>query len=219
MALIPIPNGSKFALAKTIATAKAVSDISNASPGVASSDAHGFANNDELLMSTPGWSRTDNSVIRASAIAADTFALTGVNSTNIEHYPAGGGAGSASKIVDWTPISKIPTFETTGGDPKSMTTGYIDYEKDFEAFIGTNPERLNFTVSYDPDSAHYAALVAASESGEITVVRMTLKNGSALYYPGQLFFNKAPVTTKDNEMVNNVSLALQGEITRFAKAV
>lgn len=216
MATIPLPNGAQVALAKTFAAATAISATSNANPAVATSAAHTLLDGDIILMSMPGWAKIDNSVLRVANKAAGSFNLEGVNSTSTERYPAGG-AGSAKKISAWTQLPKIPTFETTGGDPKTQTTSYLDFEKDFEIFTGTNPERLNFTISYQPGTAAYNDLLAASESGELQVVRLVLKDGSTLYYPGQLFFNKAPVTTKDQEMVNNVSIALQGEITRYAK--
>jgi hypothetical protein len=217
MASIPLPNGAQIALATTFGAATTISAITNAKPAVATATGHTFTDGDILLMSN-SWTKTDNGVFRVDgAVAATSFEIEGLDSTAAGKYPAGGGAGSAREITAWTQLPKIPTFEMTGGDAKSFTTSYIDYEKDFEIFTGTNPERLNFTISYQPNSAAYTALVAAGESGTIQVVRLVLKDGSTLYYPGQVFFNKAPVTTKDQEMVNNVSLALQGEITRYAK--
>ena len=217
MASIPLPNGAQIALATTFGASTTISAITNAKPAVATATGHAFTNGGILLLSN-SWTKTDNGVFRVGgAVAATSFAIEGLDSTDASKFPIGGGAGSAREITAWTQLPKIPTFEMTGGDAKSFTTSYIDYEKDFEIFTGTNPERLNFTISYQPDSASYAALVAAGESGTIQVVRLVLKDGSTLYYPGQVFFNKAPVTTKDQEMVNNVSLALQGEITRYAK--
>lgn len=218
MASIPLPNGAQVALAKTIDVAKVITGTTNANPAVASSAAHTFTNGDLLLISSPGWSRVDNAIVRASAVAAGTFAMEGVNATDTGRYPVPG-AGTARKVSAWTPLPKIPTFESTGGDPKTQTTGYLDYEKDFEIFTGTNPERLNFSISYAPGTAAYDDLLKASDSGELQVIRLTLKDGSALFYCGQLFFNKTPTTTKDQEMVNNVSLALQAEMTRYAKFV
>jgi hypothetical protein len=219
MASIPLPNGAQIALATTFGAAQTISAISNATPAVATAASHTYTDGDIILLSN-SWTKTDNGVFRVDgAVAGTSFEIEGLNSTDVGKYPASGGAGSAREITAWTQLPKIPTFDMTGGDPKSLTTSYIDYEKDFEIFTGTNPERLNFTISYQPDSPAYAALVAAGESGVVQVVRLVLKDGSTLFYPGQLFFNKAPVMTKDQEMVNNVSLALQGEITRYAKLV
>ncbi|MDR0215617.1 MAG: phage tail protein [Comamonas sp.] len=217
MASIPLPNGAKVSLATIFSPAKDIESISNAKPAVVTSAGHDYVAGDILLMEVPGWSKIDNAVVRVGQPTADGYTLAGLNTQNAERYPVGGSSGSSRSITAWEQLPKIPTFETTGGDAKSVTTSYLDYEKDFEIFTGTNPERLNFTISYAPDSAAYEALVEAHESGEIQVVRLVLKGGAQLYYPGQLFFNKAPTTTKDNEMVNQVSLALQGEITRYAK--
>ncbi len=216
MASIPLPNGAQVALATTIAAATTISAISNANPAVATAATHTLSDGNVFLLNN-SWTKTDNGVFRVAGSTADAFNIEGLNSTNVSRFPAGGGAGTGRALTAWTQLPKIPTFETTGGDAKSITTSYIDFEKDYEIFTGTNPERLNFTISYQPGSAAYDALVEAHESGEIQVVRLVLKDGSTLYYPGQLFFNKAPVTTKDQEMVNNISLALQGEITRYAK--
>lgn len=218
MASIPLPNGAQVALGKTFEAAKVITATSNASPAVATSATNGYANGDLLLINMPSWSRVDGAIVRASAVAAGTFAMENVNSLDTGRYPPLG-AGSARKVSAWTPLPKIPTFETTGGDPKSQTSGYLDYEKDFEFFTGTNPERLNFTISYAPGSPAYDDLVKASDSGEAQVIRLTLKDGTALFYSGQLFFNKSPTTTKDQEMVNNVSLAMQSETVRYAKFV
>lgn len=218
MASIPLPNGAQIALATTIGTAMAVSAISNANPAVATAAGHTLTEGGIALLNT-GWTKTDNSVIRVGDVASGTFGIEGLNAINTTRYPTGGGAGSARAITGWTQLPKIPTFETTGGDAKATTTSYIDFEKDFEMFTGSNPERLNLTISYQPGTPAYEALVEASEGGEMQVLRLVLKNGSTLYYPGQLFFNKAPTVTKDQEMVNAISIALQGEITRYAKLV
>lgn len=218
MASIPLPNGAQVALATTIAAATTISAISNANPAEATAAGHAFTAGDIILLNS-GWTKVDNCVVRVADPTSGAFDIEGLNSSNTSRFPVGGGAGTARKLTGWTQLPKIPTFEMTGGDAKSTTASYIDFEKDFEIFTGTNPERLNFTISYQPGSAAYDALVEAGESGVIQVVRLVLKDGSTLYYPGQLFFNKAPKTTKDQEMVNNVSLALQGEITRYAKLV
>lgn len=219
MASIPLPNGAQIALATTFGAAQTISAVTNAKPAVATATGHAYTDGGIILLSN-SWTKTDNGVFRVDgAVAGTSFEIEGLDSTDVGKYPVGGGVGSAREITAWTQLPKIPTFEMTGGDAKSFTTSYIDYEKDFEIFTGTNPERLNFTISYQPDSAAYAALVAAGESGVVQVVRLVLKDGSTLYYPGQVFFNKVPITTKDQEMVNNVSLALQGEITRYAKLV
>ncbi len=218
MASIPLPNGAKVAIATTLGSAIVVSAVTNANPAVATATAHGLSDGAIVVASAPGWSLLDNSVRRVDDGTTNNFEFEGLNSTSTDRFPAGGGVGSVRAITAWTQIPKIPTFESTGGDAKSGTTSYLDDEQDKEYFTGKNPTRLNFTVSYAPDSPQHAAMLAADESGELTVVRLVLKSGRTLYYPGTLFFNPIPVTNKDNEMVNNVSLALQGAFTSYGVA-
>ena len=73
--------GSKFYFSQTFAAAKTVTAISNASPAVATSVAHGYVDGDELLF-TSGWELANNSIFRADQLTADTFGITGLNSSN-----------------------------------------------------------------------------------------------------------------------------------------
>ena len=221
MALVPLPNGAKLSLATTIGAAVAISAISNASPAVAATAApHGYNDNDLVLLSLPGLSKIDNQVRRVlDGVDASHFILPGVDSTNLTAFPPGAGVGSARAITGWTPISKVPGFETTGGDAKTGTTSYLDSDKDLPFISGENATMLNIRVSHQPGSAQEQALMAASDSGELQVLRLTLKTGAQLFYVGELHFNPNPTTSKDAEMTNGVMLALQSTMTRFPKVV
>jgi hypothetical protein len=217
---IPLPNGAQIGLATGFGTAKVITSISNTDPAVASATANGIEDGDVVLLSTVGWVNADNQVHRAMEGAdANKFELPTLDATSIERFPVGSGAGSARVLTTWSAIPKVPSFEMTGGDATTAASSYIDKEKGVEFITGANPERLNFTVSYQPDSQHHKDLLAAHRSGELQVIRMVLKGGATLYYPGQLFFNPVPSTNKDQEMVNNVTLTIQGEITRLPKFV
>lgn len=215
MAGIPIPNGAKVALATAFAAPDTITAISNASVASVSAVAHGIAANTPVLLSVPGWINLDNQVRRIGTPTTDAFPLPGLDTTSVADFPAGAGSGNAKAITAWTPLPYIPKFEKTGGEPKTQTSNYLDVEKEREFFTGTTAERLNFTISYRPADPAFAALVAAGKSGTVQVISLTLKDGTVLYYSGELYFNSTPVTTKDSEMVCNGSLALQADITRF----
>lgn len=218
MSGIPIPNGAKVALAYVFGAPVPIEDISNAKPAIATSAGHTLATKSIVLLNTPSWSDADNQVQRVGVVASGTFAMPGLDTTDVSQFPVDGGAGSAKLLDAWTQLPKIPSFEMAGGDAKAQTTEYLDYEKDLEFFTGTTAERLNFSISYEPDGAAHAALIAASKLDTVVVLRLVLKDGATLYYPGLLHYNATPVTTKNQEMVCKGSLALQAPITRFAKA-
>ena len=71
---VTLPNGSLVAIASGYGTAKTVSAITNANPGVATSAAHGFTDGD-ILEVTSGWSRLTNKIVRVDGAATGMHAL------------------------------------------------------------------------------------------------------------------------------------------------
>ena len=68
--------GSKFYFSRTFAAAKTLSAITNADPAVATSVAHGYADLDEVLV-TSGWEDANNAVLRVDQLTADFIAADG----------------------------------------------------------------------------------------------------------------------------------------------
>lgn len=218
---IPLPNGAQVAIATAFGPEIVVSGISNSAIAIATTAiSNGLVDGDWVLLDIPGWPRADSQAHRVLGGATSTsFKIPGLNTLNATRFPSAYGGGKVRKITGWTQIPKIPSFERTGGDPKSSVISYLDHGDDVEFLTGSNPDRLNFSVSYAPDSAHHAALIDAKESGALQVIRLVLKNGDTLLWPGQLHYNPAPTTTKDMEMSCGASLARQGGFTRFAKVI
>ena len=68
------PEGSKFYFSTTFAAAKTITALTNANPAVATSVAHGYADDDELLL-TSGWEDATDSVFRADQLTAEAQRL------------------------------------------------------------------------------------------------------------------------------------------------
>ena len=88
------PEGSSQQFSQTFAAAKNITAITNANPAVATSVAHGYTTGDEILI-TSGWEDITDSVVKITVLTADTFSLTGVDTSNTSFYPAGTGTGTA----------------------------------------------------------------------------------------------------------------------------
>src|SRR5574337_659113 len=111
------PEGSSQQFSQTFASAKTITAITNANPAVATSVAHGYTTGDEILI-TSGWEDITDSVVKITVLTADTFSLTGVDTSNTGFYPAGTGAGTAQKISGWTAIPQVLTISGSGGDAR-----------------------------------------------------------------------------------------------------
>ena len=106
-----LPDGAIVSIATTYGTAKVVSAITNASPGVVTAATHGFANGDLVTM-TSGWSNLNNRVVRVAGSAASAFNLDGQDTTSTSLYPAGSGVGTVTPITAFQQITQIMGFAT-----------------------------------------------------------------------------------------------------------
>lgn len=209
-----LPDGSAVAIASTYATAKTISAISNASPAVASSTAHGFANGD-LLAITSGWSRLNERIVRVSASTTDSFSLEGIDATDVTRFPAGAGAGTVRKITAWTPIAQILEFSTSGGEQQFSNFSYLD--EDFERQLPTitSAQSITLGIADDPTLAGYIALKAAGDARAQRALRLTLPDGGIILYNGIVSFNETPTMSKGQVMQVKATFSLQSKHVRY----
>lgn len=96
-------------------TDKVITDITQANPGVVTSNSHGYANGDEVFISTVvGMTEVNGKTFIVAGQAANTFQLTDVdgNNVNTSGFTAYASAGTAASIVEVaTPYLEADLFE------------------------------------------------------------------------------------------------------------
>lgn len=200
-----VPTGSTFFVASTIASAKTVSSVTNATEAVATSTAHGYSNGDIVIMFS-GWGRVNKRAFRIKSVTTDTFVLEGCDTSSTTFFPAGSGIGTVQKISTWTQVTTVMNPKTNGGDPKKVTYKFI--ESDVEYSINDGFQATDYEIELDADSigsAGYTALKSLTDLQTDTVLRIITKSGS---------FNLIPCTVALNESVQ----MQEGQINRV-KAV
>lgn len=209
-----LPDGAIVSLATAYGAPKPVSAISNGNPGVASSAAHGFANN-TLLAMVSGWSNLNNRIVRVAGATAGAFNLDGIDTTLTNLYPTGSGAGSASEITAWTQISQIMDFTTSGGDQQFTNVSFL--EQNFETQIPTtiSAMSINIGIGDDPTLPGYQALKAASDARATRALRLQLPDGSFILYQGYVSFNETPTLGKGQVMQVKATFSLQSRPVRY----
>lgn len=200
-----VPTGSTFFVASTIASAKTVSSVTNATEAVVTSTAHGYSNGDVVIMFS-GWGRLNKRAFRIKSVTTDTFVLEGCDTSSTTFFPAGSGIGTVQKISTWTQVTTVMNPKTNGGDPKKVTYKFI--ESDVEYSINDGFAATDYEIELDADSiggAGYTALKSLTDLQTDTVLRIITKSGS---------FNLIPCTVALNESVQ----MQEGQINRV-KAV
>lgn len=210
-----LPDGAIVSLATTYGVSKAVSAVSNANPGVATSTAHGLTNG-ALLSVVSGWSNLNNRVVRAAAVSTNTFNYEGVDTTSATIYPIGSGIGSVTEITGFTQISQIMGFATSGGDQQFTNFSFL--EQNFESQIPTitSAMSIKLDIADDPTLAGYVAIKAAADARAIRALKLAMPDGSFILYQGYVSFNETPSVSKGQVMQVTASFALQSRPVRYA---
>lgn len=212
-----LPTGARIAVATALAEKKPITAISNAAEAVVTSAAHGLAVGDIIVMHS-GWERLNQRVQRVkSVVAPDEFTLEGTKTTSTTLFPAGAGIGTFQKITTWVDILQVLTTATSGGEARKVTYRYLGTENDREINDGFTAVSRQLEIDADAIStAGYEALVELTETGEMTVQRVTLRNGAVSYFPCTVALNEEVVMQEGQ--VNRVRVDFSGRAksTRFA---
>jgi len=184
------PEGSRFQFSTTFAGAKSITALSNASPAVATSTAHGYSDADEILLAS-GWEDANDSIFRVDQLTADTFSVLGLNSTNTTFYGAGTGIGEAKKISGWTDIPQVLTINTQGGDAKFTEVQLLAARNGIKIPTGFNSSSITLELAHDPANSTYQSMIDLSRTFTKCAFRVTGSGGTA-YSFGYMVVSEVP---------------------------
>lgn len=213
MSYYPV-QGSKFYVGTVLASAKTISGTSNANPCVASSTAHGYVDNDEVVIATHAWEDLGGSVFRVDQLTTDTFSCPGFDATNTDWYPAGG-AGTAQKVTTWVEMGQVLSVNSSGGDRKDITVDPVNRRSALRIPVGFNPSDLTFELGFDPALADQVALQTASRSLAKRPFKFVLPGSAYAYCYGTVSMSNIPTFDPGSVMRRNVAISIDGLFTFF----
>lgn len=210
------PEGAKFYFSNTFAAAKTLATMSNANPTVATSVAHGYVDNDELLL-TSGWEDATDTVWKADQLTADTFSLLGLDTTDTGFYSAGGGANStAQKISGWTEIPQVLTISSNGGDPRYTTVNPLARRNGINVPTGFNPTSITLTMGHDAANATYQTMLGISRKLSKVAFKLQLSGGATTYGYGYMATSEMPSLNANQVNTVNCAITLLGRAIGYA---
>lgn len=212
-----LPNGAIMEIAAAFSTAILATAISNANPAVVSAAGHNLDDGDVVVV-TSGWTRLNDKVARVTDSDTGAFALEGINTTNATVYTTGAGAGSVRSVSSWAQIAQITEVSTSGGDQQFTTFGFLEDDDDRQLPTTKSPISMTVTVADDPLLAYVPVCEAADEDKEARVVRLTLPNGSVIYYNAYVSITSTPTLSRNNIMTRVITLSLASRPTRYQAA-
>lgn len=208
-----LPNGTRLALATAYEAPIPITAISNAAEAVATAG-NTLATGDFVEL-TSGWPQINGGVFRVKSATATTVTIEGLDSSDLEMFPAGEGVGSLRKIDGWSPISEVLELTTNGGEPKQATYQFLESENEAQIPDGFSAQSLQFSTTDDSTLPGYKTLKSASAKGAVRALRLRLKSGGIILFNGYPAFNETPTMTKGQVMACKATFSLLGKPNRY----
>lgn len=205
--------GIQVQVAATMGTAKTVTAVTLANPGVATSTAHGLTNDTVGVWSAvTGMLQLEGQATRVKNTAANAFDLQGLNTTNYSAFTA----GTFTPVATWATLAECDQYDIGGGSADKLdTTCLIDIVKQEEnGFLATQSITLNLKAT-DTPSAALALIEAAAQAGNRLVFRVILQGGAVRV------FNAEPSLSGESVQAGavgtgSISLAVKGFALKLA---
>ncbi len=209
------PEGSKFYFSQTFAGTKTVSAVTNASPALATSTAHGYVDGNEVLF-TSGWEDATDTVYKVDQQDANSFQLLGLNSTSTTYFPAGTGTGTTSLISSWVEIPQVLTISSSGGDARFTDINPLARRNAIRVPTGFNATTINLTLGHDPAHANYITMLDVSRGLTKVAFKMALSGGATSYGYGYLSVSESPSLNVNQANTVQAALTLLGRSISYA---
>ena len=209
------PPGTKYFYSNTLATAKTVTAVTNASPAVASATAHGYVDADPVLFAS-GWQDADATVFEVEQLTADTFSFLGLNATDTNVYASGSGGGSTQKVSTWVEIPQILTASTSGGGIKYGTISPLGSRQDTKQPIGFEAIGVDLKLGYDPSNATIQAMQALTRVSGKVALKLVLPGGGRVYGYGNIACSEFPeIGGKESPLQISVGIGFDGRAISY----
>lgn len=168
--------GVKVEVAATYSTAKTVTAVTLASPGVATSASHGLTDGAVGYFSgVVGMVQLEGQACRVDNPQTGTFELQGLNTTNYSAFTS----GNFTPVATWSTLAESTSYDIGGGSADKLdTTTLIDLRKKNEQGL-LDASSLTFgLIPQDVPSAALQIIESAAQAQTPVLFRITLPSGA-----------------------------------------
>lgn len=207
-----LPNGSQIFIEGSREEAKSATAITNAKDPVFTIADSGFAKNDYVIIVTSTWGKLLHRVMRVKNVAESAVTLEGVDTTDVNVFPAGATA-EVAKITAWTEIPCVQDLAQDGGEQQYYNYQCLSDDQEQQLPTFKSAVSITYTFAHEYDNPIYPLLRKADESGAITALRMYVPKAQEMrLYSGVMSFNDIPQTAVNEMETVSLSVSLKGKL-------
>lgn len=178
-----VGRGVRVEVSKTEGPAKTVTGVTQASPGVATSVGHTLLTKSVGYFSTvTGMVQLEGQAVRLGTVAADTFGLEDIATTNFPAFTS----GSFIPITAWSTLAKSTGWTEGGGDADKLnSTTLLDViRQEVNGLLAAQTVSIPLLAESLSSEAMGLVKTAARNQGSL-VFRCTWSNGDVALFRGE----------------------------------
>lgn len=178
-----IGRGVRVEVSKTEGTAKTVTAVTQASPGVATSTAHGLtAKSVGYFATAAGMVQLEGMAVRFGTIATDTLTLTDIDTTTFPAFTS----GTIVPITAWSTLAKATSISEGGGeaDKIDVTTLLDVIRQERNGLLAAETVTIQLLAESLASEALQIIRLAARSATSL-VFRVTWANGDVAVFRGE----------------------------------
>ncbi|MDX9668770.1 phage tail tube protein [Pseudomonas sp. P8_250] len=208
-----LPNGSTFDFASGYTPFFTITAITRSANAMFTAAGHNLKVN-QIVMIQSGWWDIDGRAFKVSSVSGMTFTLAGADTTDTKRN-SGTNFGKVRGVTTWVPVSQILGLNLSGGEQQYTTYSPSRSGKEVSRPTTKTGAVMTIELADDKTLPLFATIEAASRSGEVQVQRLTLINSDLIVYASLASITKTPKLQRDQLMTRTITLALQGDNTRY----
>ena len=206
--------GSKIQFTQTMAAAKTITVATNANPCVMTSVAHGYTTGDEILLTT-GWEDATDSVYKITVLTADTFSVSGLDTTNTSFFAVGSGVGTAQKLSGWLDIPQVLTISASGGDARFTDISPLAKRNSIKVPTGFNATSVTLSLGHDAAQANYITMLGIARNLSKVAIKMVISGGAVTYGYGYMSVSETPKLNVNQANTVDAALTILGRTVSY----
>jgi hypothetical protein len=177
--------GVRVEIGATYGSDKTVTAVTLASPGVATSAAHGMANDTVgYMLNVAGMLQIEKQACRVKNQATNTFELQGLNTSNYSAWTTPNGV--FRPVATWQTLAESTSYSLGGGASEKLdVTTLLDIVRKEELGLLPVQSVTMSVVAQDTPSAAMQLLESAVQTQGLVVVRITLPNGAVRVFTAE----------------------------------
>jgi hypothetical protein len=212
MATISVWAGVGVAVQSALAAPVAITAITKANPGVASTASTPTAG-DFVLLSTQGMHQVNNRVFRVGTVVpATSFQLEGEDTTNYDTFTS----GTYTVITFGTTVTTITGVNVSGGDFRKEETTTIHDLQASQIPTVAEPQTFSMESIWDAADTALKAMASASALKQTRAVKITFANGQKYLFNGYVGATLAPGGTAQGKVITPLSFDQQARGTFYS---